>query len=176
LSRDALLERYGWWASLNHGGMLMAPSKLAGRFAETIEPLPEWRASRLRRDVLRAREGSADAVSSFLDILFEDIVGLHHARWVKGSDVAKEYTRTSNAGEVLRPARMWIGDNGARLAVFYPEQASGGLRVGAGYRLGVGRGRRAVVRVVEWLRKSGEKVALLVTGRQVRLVHAGTDY
>jgi hypothetical protein len=30
--------------------------------------------------------------------------------------------------------------------------------------------------VVEWLRKSNEKVALIVTGRQLRLVHAGADY
>jgi hypothetical protein len=176
VSRDALLERYAWWASLNHGGMLIAPSKLAGRFAESIEPLPEWRASRLRRDVLRARDGKSEGVSTLLDTLFEDIVGLHHVRWVKGSDVSKEHTRISHAGETLRPARMWIGDNGGRLAVFYPDQGSGGLRVPSNYRLGVGRGRRAVVRVVEWLRKSNEKVALLATGRQLRLIHAGADY
>ena len=176
MSKDALLERYGWWASLNHGGMLIAPSKLAGRFDETIEPLPEWRASRLRREVLRVRDGNAESVSALLDTLFEDIVGLHSVRWVKGADVSKEHTRTSNAGEALRPARMWIGDNGARLAVFYPDQPSGGLRAPSGYRIGVGRGRRAVVRVVEWLRKSNEKVALIVTGRQLRLVHAGADY
>jgi hypothetical protein len=176
VSRDALLERYAWWASLNHGGMLIAPSKLAGRFAESIEPLPEWRASRLRRDVLRARDGNSESVSSLLDTILEDIVGLHQVRWVKGSDVSKDHTRISNAGEALRPARMWIGDNGARLAVFYPDQASGGLRVPSNYRIGVGRGRRAVVRVVEWLRKSNEKVALLATGRQLRLVHAGSDY
>lgn len=176
MSKDPLLERYGWWASLNHGGMLVAPSKLAGRFDETIEPLPEWRASRLRRDVLRARDGNADNVSALLDTLFEDVAGLHHVEWLKGSDVPKDYTRTSNAGDALRPARLWTGANGARLAVFYPDQASGGLRVLSGYRIGIGRGRRAVVRVVEWLRKSNEKVALLATGRQLRLIHAGADY
>jgi hypothetical protein len=156
--------------------MLIAPSKLAGRFEETIEPLPEWRASRLRRAALRARDGRAEDVSGLLDTLFEDVIGLNRVQWVKGADVSKDYTRTSNAGETLRPARMWFGNNGARLAVFYPDQASGGLRVPSGYRIGVGRGRRSVVRLVEWLRKSNEKVALLATGRQLRLVHAGADY
>jgi hypothetical protein len=170
VSGDALLERYAWWASLNHGGMLIAPSKLAGRFEETIAPLPETVASRLRRDVLRAQDGGADSVSTFVDTVLEDVVGLHHARWTKGADVAKECSRTSNAGETLKPARVWLGENGARLALFYADTQSGGLRVPKG------RGRRAVVRVVEWLRKGTEKIALLATGRQLRLVHAGSDY
>ena len=35
---------------------------------------------------------------------------------------------------------------------------------------------RSVARVVEWLRKSQQKVALLTNGTQWRLIHAGADY
>ena len=43
-------------------------------------------------------------------------------------------------------------------------------------RIGYHRGRRAVARVVEWLRKSDLKVALLATEQQWRLIYAGSDF
>ena len=64
-------------------------------------------------------------------------------------------------------------------------QASRGILEDEGYtvftaadaqRLGVGRGRRPVSRVLEWLRKSDQKVALVTNGSQWRLIHAGADY
>jgi hypothetical protein len=42
--------------------------------------------------------------------------------------------------------------------------------------LGIGRGKRAVSRVIEWLRKADQKVAWLTNGYQWRLIHAGADY
>ncbi len=43
-------------------------------------------------------------------------------------------------------------------------------------RLGIGRGKRAVSRVIEWLRKADQPIALLTNGYQWRLIHAGADY
>ena len=45
-----------------------------------------------------------------------------------------------------------------------------------GRRLGVGRGRRVVSRVLGWLRAGGDHLALVTNGRQWRLEFAGLDY
>ena len=45
-----------------------------------------------------------------------------------------------------------------------------------GRRLGVGRGRRGVSRVLGWLRGGNDHLAPLTNGRQWRLLFAGLDY
>ena len=45
-----------------------------------------------------------------------------------------------------------------------------------GRRLGVGRGRRGLSRVLGWLRAGNDHLALLTNGRQWRLLFAGLDY
>ena len=46
-----------WWASLKHGGLLIAPSKLSEFFvAESLSPLPRFIEDRLRRDVTRLQK------------------------------------------------------------------------------------------------------------------------
>src|SRR5208283_4217131 len=65
----------------------------------------------------------------------------------------------------IRPAYVWDGTDGRRLLVFTtPEK-----------RLGVGHGRRAVARVLEWLRARNEPLAVLSNGHQVRILWAGAD-
>lgn len=176
MSDSDLLQRFGWWASLNHGGLLLAPSKIAEHFPETLPPLDRHLADRLRRELVRSQSGSTEDVSAFLDTLLEEVLGLHRARWLKGSAVGKEWSRPSLTRDIVRPARVWLDPNGGSLAVFYPDSSSGGLAAGKGFRFGVGRGKRSVSRVIEWMRRSGHKVALLASGRQLRLLHAGSDY
>jgi len=79
------------------------------------------------------------------------------------------------SGETIKPRRIWDASEGVVLPVFVTDSAAGDHYVDEG-RLGIGRGRRSVARVIEWLRRSGEKIALLTNGRQWRLLHAGTDY
>ena len=43
-------------------------------------------------------------------------------------------------------------------------------------RLGVGRGRRIISHVLQWLRSGAESLALVTNGRQWRLVFAGLDF
>lgn len=57
--------------------------------------------------------------------------------------------------------------------MFVPED--GASRQFSG-RLGVGRSRQLLSRVVEWLRHMQQPLALVTNGRQWRLVHAGQDY
>src|SRR5690606_20050250 len=63
--------------------------------------------------------------------------------------------------------------NGETLALFTPDDS--GSRQFAS-RLGVGRSKQLLGRVVEWLRRTGQALALVTNGRQWRLVHAGADY
>ncbi|KYF78506.1 hypothetical protein BE20_24240 [Sorangium cellulosum] len=172
-------EPYAWWASLNHGGLLIAPSKLAERFPARVEPLPAAANERLRRDLTRLQEGGDERLAAFLDTVLEDLLGLNKARFKKGSEVDKAWSQPAVTGEIIRPRRVWLGPNGAALPVFVDTAVA---------RLGVGRGKRPVSRVVEWLRRIGQdpgfkvlgvappRVALLANTRQVRLIHAGTDY
>jgi hypothetical protein len=56
--RQELNAHQDWWASLKHGGLLIAPSKLSEFFvAESLSPLPRFIEDRLRRDVTRLQMG-----------------------------------------------------------------------------------------------------------------------
>lgn len=170
-----VLDRYGWWTSLNHGGLLVSPSKLAEFFPAELPPLDPSLADRLRRDLTRLHEGGDGTQTKFLDTVLEDVLGLHASRWIKGSQIDKSWSRAAVTKEIIRPRRIWLGPGESVLPVFVAD-ASLGAKGEAFARLGVGRGRRAVSRVVEWLRKANQKLALLVGGRHIRLIHAGSDY
>lgn len=157
--------RHGWWASLKHGGLLIAPSRLAEFFQDEPKPLPVYLAEQLRRDLIKLDAGTAEAERAFLDTALEQVCGLA-VRWEKGSHVDTRWSYRASTGEVIKPRRVWYGSHDAVLAVFVSDEA----------RVGIGRGRRDASRVVEWLRQSGQKVAVLTNCRQWRLIHAGLDY
>lgn len=162
-----------WWASLKHGGLLIAPSKLSEFFvAESLSPLPRFIEDRLRRDVTRLQNGEDDHLSTFLDTVLEEVLGLT-GDWQKGSQVDRTWSYPAITREVIRPRRVWLGAHGEVLPVFVADGQEAGGKV---TRLGIGRGKRAVSRVVEWLRKANQKIALLTNGYQWRLIHAGADY
>jgi len=165
------VDRYSWWASLKHGGLLVAPSKLAEFFPDEISPLPRHVEDRLRRDVNRVRSGDEGAIASLLDTVLEDVLQLSKDWWIKGSAVDRSWTQQAITKESIKPRRVWLDPQGGILPVFVADAES---RVVA--RLGIGKGRRAVSRAIEWLRKANQKIALLTNGRQWRLIHAGTDY
>ncbi|MEG4248316.1 Eco57I restriction-modification methylase domain-containing protein [Microcoleus sp. Pol10D4] len=165
------VDRYSWWASLKHGGLLVAPSKLAEFFPDEISPLPRHVEDRLRRDVNRVRSGDEGAIVSLLDTVLEDVLQLSKDWWIKGSGVDRSWTQQAITKESIKPRRVWLDPQGGILPVFVADAES---RVVA--RLGIGKGRRAVSRAIEWLRKANQKIALLTNGRQWRLIHAGTDY
>lgn len=155
-----------WWASLQHGGLLIAPSKLVEFFPETAWPLSEGTVDRLRRDVIRAQGGERKALLDtvlelVLDLSAPDIGG----RWLKGTDVLTSWTRRGITGEAVRPVRIWLGPHDTTFPVFWDDAT----------RVGIGAGRRTVARVIEWLRRDGGGLALLTNGLQWRLIHAGLD-
>ncbi|MBW4420721.1 MAG: hypothetical protein KME13_16040 [Myxacorys californica WJT36-NPBG1] len=162
-----------WWASLKHGGLLIASSKLSEFFvAESLSPLPRFIEDRLRRDVTRLQNGEDDHLSTFLDTVLEEVLGLA-GDWQKGSQVDRTWSYPAITREMIRPRRVWQGVHGEVLPVFVADGQESGGKV---TRLGIGRGKRSVSRVVEWLRKANQKIALLTNGYQWRLIHAGADY
>lgn len=161
-----------WWSSLKHGGLLIAPDKIASDFAAVPAPLPGWRAERLRRAVT-AFDGSNESLSALLDFVLHDLAELPDGEWQKAQAVDSRWSLRSFTGALVKPRRLWQGPQGEVLPVFVPED--GASRQFSG-RLGVGRSRQLLSRVVEWLRQKQQSLALVTNGRQWRLVHAGQDY
>jgi len=167
---------YSWWAELRHGGCLITPARLAASFPETLPPLPRYLADRLRREVTALEAASAGRLATLLDTVLETILELTHTQWKKAGDVPTDCSIKSVSGDVIRPRRLWREPNGGVLAVFVEDDGAG-RRACTSHRLGIGRGRRAVARVNEWLRKQADaQIALLTNGSQWRLIHAGQDY
>ncbi len=160
------------WAQLKHGGLLISPSKLDEFFPHAAAEMSDYQAEKLRR-ALTAFDGSNESLSSLLDYILQDLSGLPADEWQKAQGVDSRWAVRSFTGAQIKPRRLWLGPNGETLAVFVPDD--GGSRQFAS-RLGVGRSRQLLGRVVEWLRRTGQALALVTNGRQWRLVHAGADY
>lgn len=161
-------EPFAWWNSLRHGGMLIAPSRLPDHFEDQPLPLSAHLAQKLRRDFNRV-ESDGRGEAQFLTTVLEHVCGLESgrgAKWFRGSDVGNEWSRRALSGDAVRPRRLWTGLRGAVLPVFVDSEK----------RLGVGRGRRSVSRVIEWLRLTDQRLALITNLRQWRLVYAGLDH
>ncbi len=159
-----------WWASLRHGGMLLSPQRVIEFSSNRIEPLAGWLSDRLRGDVLRMTDSDgADAATTLLDTVLERLCGFAEgpeSRWQRGNHVEARFSRRSVMGEMVKPRRVWLGSRGGVLPVFVDDET----------RLGVGRGRRAVSRVLEWCRSTGYPLALLTNSRQFRLIHVGAEH
>ncbi|WLT40632.1 hypothetical protein NON20_25705 (plasmid) [Synechocystis sp. B12] len=146
--------------------LLIAPAKLSEFFVGELDNLPRYHIDRLRGNLDLLAMGEAEVLGSLLDTVLEGVLGLAGDGWQKGNQVEPVWSQRLITGEMLKPRRVWQGDFGAVLPVFTADVA----------RLGVGKGRRSVSRVIEWLRRADQKVAVLTNGQQWRLIHAGSDY
>jgi len=163
---NSQVEQFPWWASLKHGGLLIAPSRLREFFSEEPQPIPRHKADRLRREITRLESPGQD-ITPFLDYVLEQVLGLNHGQWLKGPNVGKEWTRLDITRSAIKPRRVWLGPNAAVLPVFVDTEPK---------RIGIGRGRRSMGRVAEWLRRANQKIAVLTNARQWRLIYAGPDF
>ena len=165
MQRTDALEQYGWWSELKHGGLLIAPARLADYFPEILPPLSDYLAEKLRTAVQRMQDGQSNALTGLLDTVLEDLVKLDPQYWHKGSSVPSTWSQRAVTGEIVKPRRVWEPPEGVPLSVFSSDTR----------RLGVHSGRRDVARVVDWLRRSSRKIGLLTNGHQWRLIYAGLD-
>lgn len=160
-----------WWTALRHGGLLLSPPQVANLATTDLAPLSLATAGRLRGALQRHQDRPDDATlqSSLLDAVLHDVCDLcttHQTRWQRGADVEPRFSRRALSGEMVKPRRVWLGPNGSVLPVFVDGES----------RLGIGRGRRSVARVVEWCRGTGHALALVTNHRQFRLVHVAAEH
>ena len=158
------------WDRLRHGGLLLDATRLAAISRYVAGPLDDRIARKLRQRAGAMPEASGESAdtSSFVTFVLEQVCGLDASTgtWTRGSNVAPSWGRRAITGETVKPGHLWTGRDGGRLPVFLDD----------GRRLGVGRGRRGVSRVLGWLRAGNDHLALLTNGRQWRLLFAGLDY
>ena len=161
------LNQFTWWSSLKHGGLLIAPARLANYFSTQQPELSSYWAGRLRGAVQAQQNAEKPgAQGALLDTVLEGVLRLPAQEWKKASSVDSKWGHRLITGENFKPRRLWLETNGAALPVFDDDVK----------QIGIGSGRRSIARVVEWLRKSEQKLALLTNGMQWRLIHAGPDY
>ena len=162
------------WDRLRHSGLLF-DAKRAAELRKLFRPprLLDFREARLRTLGDRVLDAGVDAPaaarkSDFVTFVLTKICGFspETGEWLRGASVPKSEGRQVLTGRPVKPRQLWKSPNGARLPVF----------LGDAPRLGIGRSRRFVSEVVEWLRAGDDRLALLTNGRQWRLLFAGLDY
>ncbi|MFW6114421.1 MAG: Eco57I restriction-modification methylase domain-containing protein, partial [bacterium] len=161
-------ERFAWWNNVRHGGLLLDAQRLNNLIPEDPSPLDGYTEDRLRRRITTFQEDPTAEQGKFVRFVLEVVCGLSRpaGEWSRGPEVSKEWSQRMMTGESVRPRHLWIGKNNATLPVFMDDQP----------RLGVGRGKRILGHVLQWLRKSGKHLAIVTNGQQWRLVFAGLDY
>ena len=161
------------WNRLRHSGLLLDGPRLVALRKHVAEPLDERVEQRLRQRAAAVLSGAVDGpgtsgTSEFVSFVLEQVCGFGPASggWERGGRVPASRGRRAVTGEMVKPRHLWGSARGASLPVFIDDTA----------RIGIGRGRRVVSRVLGWLRSGGEHLALVTNGRQWRLVFAGLDY
>ena len=156
------------WDRLRHGGLLLDPKRLGVIAGSAPDPLDEYTERQLRQRASSILDGEGDA-STFATFVLEQVCGLDASTgvWARGSSIASSWGRRAITGETVRPRHLWEGRNGGRLPVFLDP---------SGKRLGIGRSRRVVSRVLGWLRAGNDRLALVTNGRHWRLLFAGLDF
>ena len=155
------------WDRLRHGGLLLDTERLREIAAHEPAPLAPYYERELRRRTSGMLDGSGD-VATFVTFVLQHVCGFIEptGAWQRGPQVPAEWGRVSVTGETVKPRQLWRDMKGGVLPVFFDREK----------RVGIGRGRRAVSRVLQWLRAGDEQLALLTNGRQWRLVFAGLDF
>ncbi|MBW2122118.1 MAG: hypothetical protein JRH07_09775, partial [Deltaproteobacteria bacterium] len=155
------------WDRLRHGGLLLDTPRLRQMEDYLPDPLPVFYEGGLRRQGSALLEGRLDT-SGFAAFVLEKICdfGPDTGTWKRGTQIGPEWTRRTFTGEGVKPRHLWQGMQGGTLPVFLDMEK----------RIGVGRGRKALSQVLQWLRAGDERMALITNGRQWRLVFAGLDF
>ncbi|MES2438555.1 MAG: hypothetical protein V4584_05800 [Verrucomicrobiota bacterium] len=163
-------ESHAWWAALRHEGLLLDESRLRQLFPNSPEWLNSWQAGHLRKALVSFQATPEDTATrtALITCLLEDTIGLSEkcgGTWQRGSAVPADLSRRSVTGENLKPSHLWTHPGSTPLPVFTSPDA----------RLGVGKGKRSAARVIEWMRATQHRLALLTNGHQWRLIYAHGD-
>lgn len=155
------------WEQLTHGGLVVDAKRLRELADAPPPPLSDYHAQELRRRYIAFSEDRKNA-GEWVAWVLEQFCGFTSTTgyWTRGSSIGTEWSRNSHTGEVVRPRQLWAGSPAGLLPVFIDD---------ANEAIGRGRGRKAVSNVLQWMRATAHRLALLTNGRQWRLLYAGLD-
>ena len=161
-------DRLDWWSSLRHGGLLLDTPRLSALITEDPAELNSYDQDRLRRRINQFVDAPDANRGQLVSFVFEAICGFKNmpGAWSRGAEVSKDWSRKTITGEAIRPNHLWKGSNESLLPVFIEKEK----------RVGVGRGKKLVSNALQWLRQTGNRLAIVTNGYEWRLIYAGLDY
>ena len=114
------LNQFTWWSSLKHGGLLIAPARLAHYFSTEKPEVSSYWAGRLRSAVQAQQDAEKLGAQA---ALLDTVLGRHPTTAGSGVEEGKcgrrrVGTSPHHEGENFKPRRLWLGSNGAVLPVF----------------------------------------------------------
>ncbi|MGC9327594.1 MAG: hypothetical protein ACP5I1_08165, partial [Candidatus Hinthialibacter sp.] len=157
-----------WWSNLRHGGLLLDMQRLHDLIPGLPPSPPEFKQEKIRKEIFAFQEDPSEKRGRFVAFILEEIAGFSTSmgEWKRAGRVDSSWTRRGLVDEAIRPNHLFIGKTGLALPVFIDGEK----------RLGIGRGKRILSKVLQWLRKGDEQLAVVSNGSQWRIVFAGLDY
>jgi hypothetical protein len=167
---DSRNDSHAWWSALRHEGLLLDGQRLSAHFPDAPPPLGSWQAGRLRKALVTFQADPEDTATrtALITCLLEETIGLggkSDGAWQRGSSIPAVFSQRSVTGENLKPSHLWTHPGSPPLPVFTSSDS----------RLGIGKGKRSAARVLEWMRTTRHRLALLTNGHQWRLFYAHGD-
>lgn len=161
-------ERFLWWNSLRHGGLLLDAPRLNNLIPQDPQALPFYTLEKMRKELATFRDNPKEKRGHFIGFVLDTICGFNasNGAWYRAGNVSRSYSRTMITGDTQKPDHLWLGTNNAYLPVFISQDV----------RLGLGRGKKIISQTLQWLRQGSEQLAVITNGFQWRLVFAGMDY
>lgn len=157
-----------WWNSLRHEGLLLDLTRLGELYAQSHRELSSHVMDTLRIQKM-AFENDSHKQSDFIKFVLEGVCNFTDkgGHWTRATAVKPEWGCANwGAADITKPDWFYFQNNTPVLPVFIDRDNA---------RLGIGRSRNLISKILQWMRNFKIKLALLTNGRQWRIVYAGMD-
>ena len=157
-----------WWSSLQHEGLLLDITRLGELYAQSHRELSFYVMDTLRIQKM-AFENDSHKQSDFIKFVLEKVCNFtdKDGHWNRAIAVKPEWGCTNwGTTDITKPDWLYFQNNTPVLPIFIDRENA---------RLGIGRSRNLISKILHWMRNFKIKLALLTNGRQWRIVYAGMD-
>ncbi|QED29967.1 hypothetical protein FRD01_22560 [Microvenator marinus] len=161
-----------WFAQLTLNGLFISPAKVIEFFSGDTPGISEDTATELRQHLGKLNQDPkhlADCVKYVcINVLGWTISGI-----IAAPD--KSWSRILITREAFRPDMVWKRLEGYAPIPVFRVKPQGQWPACIEKPLGVGKGRRDIAKVVEWMRRAEQNLAVVTNGRYYRLLYANPD-